>query len=301
MLDLRAINDNDWLVGHLRRPPGAPFHAFVCAPGSEIKDLGTFGGPFSHGFSVNGKNQVVGSAQVDHQITHAFLWNESEGMRDLGTLGGTHSVARDINNWGHVVGESYVNAGQPSPGGERAFLWSARDGMVNLGESFDGWSRAVAINDHGVVIGSRQRGALVCGFVWSRERGATDIVGIDGRSFYPTAVNDDGLVVGEGDDSSAKRRAFTWTLGTGLKQLDVLDDFHPSDLDARGNILGNVHSRPWQQPGIYDTRTGRYFELPAAYNHQTSVVAMNRAGTIVGLAHTGPSRHWHAVIWRLSK
>jgi probable HAF family extracellular repeat protein len=298
-LSLQATNDNGWLVGHLRYPIDSPFHAFVGTPGREIRDLGTFGGPFSHAFSVNEKIQVVGSADVDHHVTHAFLWDESGGMRDLGTLGGIRSVARDINNREQVVGESFVNAGAPRHEYERAFLWSPDGGMINLGQSFESWSRAIGINDHGVVIGWRQRGHVVCGFLWSQERGATDILGLSGRGFYPSAINDDGLVVGEGDDNAGRRRAFTWTLDGGLKQLAVPDEFHPTDIDAYGNVLGNVYSQPWQQPGIYETVRGRYFELPAAYNHQTSVTAMNRNGMITGVAHTRSSKHSHPLIWRL--
>jgi probable HAF family extracellular repeat protein len=300
-LSLQAINDNESLVGHLVDPFNTPPHAFIHTPGHQIRSLRTFGGPSSYAFAINERNQVVGSADVDHQATHAFLWDETAGMRDLGTLGGIRSVARDINNRGQIVGQSFVNAGEPKQESERAFLWSASDGMLNLGDQFESWSRAVAINDHGVVIGWRQRGPVVCGFVWSRERGATDIVGLNGRGFYPCAINDDGLVVGEGDDSAGRRRAFTWTLDGGLKQLAVPDEFHPSDVDTYGNILGNVYSRPWQQPGIYDTVRDRYFELPAAYNHQTSVKAINRKGVVIGEARTGPTKHQHPLIWRLPR
>jgi probable HAF family extracellular repeat protein len=298
-LSLQAINDNETIVGHVTNPFNRPFHAFVRTPNREIRDLGTFGGPFSHGFAINEQNQVVGSADVNQQLTHAFLWDESAGMRDLGTLGGRRSVARDINNLGQVVGESFVNAGEPKNGEDRAFLWSANDGMINLGDRFESWSRANAINNHGVVIGWRQRGPVVCGFVWSMERGTTDIVGLNGQAFYPCAINDDGVVVGEGDDSTGRRRTFTWTLDGGLKQLAVPDDFHPSDVDAYGSVLGNVYSRPWQQPSIFDTGKGRYFELPAAYNHQTSVKAINRKGVIIGEARTGSFKHQHPLIWRL--
>lgn len=299
-LFLQAINDKEWLVGHVCNPCGAPFHAFVRAPGGVIRDLGTFGGPYSHAFAVNEQNQVVGSAHVDHQVTHACLWEESGGMRDLETLGGIRSVARDINNYGLVVGDSFVN-GEPKQEAERAFLWSASGGMINLGESFEGWSRAVAINDHGVVIGCRQRGPAVCGFVWSKETGARDIVGPNGGAFYPSAVNDEGLVVGEEDDSSGRRRTFTWTLDGGLKQLAVPDDFHPSDIDAHGNILGNIYSRPWQQPGIYDTVGERYLDLPLTYNHQASVKAINGNGVIIGQASTDSTKHQHPLIWRLAQ
>jgi probable HAF family extracellular repeat protein len=216
-------------------------------------------------------------------------------------LGGIRSVARGINNRGQVVGESSVNAGEPKHDAERAFLWSANGGMTNLGESFESWSRAVAINDHGIVIGWRQRGPVVCGFVWSQERGAADIVGLNGRGFYPCAINDDGLVVGEGDDSAGRRRTFKWTSDDGLKQLAVPDEFHPSDIDTYGNVLGNIYSRPWQQPGIYDTVRKSYFDLPLAYNHQTSVKAINGNGVIIGEARTGSSKHQHPLIWRLPR
>lgn len=298
-MSLQAINDNEWIVGQMRNPLNTNPQAFVRIPGRGITGLGTFGGPFSHAFSVNDKNQVVGSAHLDHEVVHGYLWDESTGMLDLGTLGGIRSVARDINNYGQVVGESFVEASAPRQETERAFLWSASAGMINLGESFESWSKAVAINDHGVVIGWRQRGHSVCGFAWSQERGATDIVGPS--RFYPTAINDDGLVVGEGDDTAGKRRAFTWTQEGGLKQLAVPDEFHPSDVDAYGNVLGNVYSRPWQKPGIYDTARERYLELPAAYNHQTYVKALNRSGTIIGAANTGSTKHSHALIWRLGR
>jgi len=296
-LSLQAINDRESIVGQLIDPFNSPFHAFIHTPDHQIRNLGTFGGPSSHAFAINEKNQVVGSADVNQQVTHAFLWDESSGMRDLGTLGGKRSVARDINNLGQIVGESFVNAGEPENGGERAFLWSENDGMINLGESFESWSRATAINNHGVVIGWRNRGSVVCGFVWSRERGATDIVGLNGRAFYPCAINDNGVVVAEGD-SAGRRRTFIWTLDGGLKQLAVPDDFHPSDVDPHGNVLGNVHSRPWQQPGVFDTVSGRYFEIPAAYNHQTSVKAINGKGVIIGEARTGSFKHQHPLIWR---
>jgi probable HAF family extracellular repeat protein len=301
-LSVQAINDNESLAGHMMDPFNTPFHAFIHILGHEFRKLGTFGGPSSHAFAISERNQVVGSADVDHQVTHAYLWDETAGMRDLGTLGGLRSVACDINNRDQVVGMSFVNAGEPKQEAERAFLWSADDGMINLGARFESWSRAVAINDHGIVLGWRQRGPFVCGFVWSPERGTTDIIGLNGGGFYPCAINDDGLVVGEGNDTAGRRRAFTWTLeDSGLRQLAVPDEFHPSDVDAYGNVLGNVHSRPWQQPGIYDTVSGRYCELPAAYNHQTSVKAINRKGVIIGGASAGSSKHQHSLIWRLPR
>jgi probable HAF family extracellular repeat protein len=296
-LFMQDINEQNYIVGHGFFPFGAPFRAFVMNRERKIRHLETLGGSCSHAFAINERNEIVGSAQVDGQETHATLWDEARGVRDLGTLGGISAVARDINNFGQVVGASHVNPGQPAPRYERAFLWSEDGGMTNLGQPFEGWSRAVGINDHGIVLGCRQLGPAVLGFIWSRERGFVDIVGWGGRSFYPCAINGDGLVVGEGDDHDGKRRAFSWTLKGGLKQIAVPDEFHPSDVDAHGNILGNVHSRPWPRPGFYSTVKGKYFELPLAYNHQTSAKAINNKGVIIGSAVTGSAKHQHSLIW----
>ena len=300
-LSLQDINDAEWLVGHGFFPFGSPFNAFVMNSEGRIQNLGTLGGAVSHAFSINVSNQVVGSAEIDHGVTHAFLWHESTGMRDLGTLGGSRSVARDINDHGIVVGESFLKSDEPRQEFERAFLWSSDAGMTNLGAFFDGWSRAVAINNHGVVIGWRQRGSAVCGFIWTNEKGPLDIIGSNGLSFYPAAVNDDGVVIGEGDAHDGKRRAYTWTLSAGLTILHAPDEFHPSDIDNDGNILGNIYSRPWQQPGLYKMTTQRYLSLPSAYGHQTSVKAINGLGVIVGEARTGSAKHVHPLMWRLPR
>lgn len=142
---------------------------------------------------------------------------------------------------------------------------------------------------------------MVCGFIGSSEHRAVDIVQWNSQGFYPCAINNDGLVVGEGDDRDGKRRAFIWTLDGGLRQLAVPDEFHPSDIDAYGNVLGNIHSRPWQRPRIYDTVRERYLDLPLAYNHQTSVKAINQNGMIIGEAHGSSSKHQHSLIWRLPR
>jgi hypothetical protein len=66
--------------------------------------------------------------------------------------------------------------------------------------------------------------------------------------------------------------------------LAVADDFHPSDVDVHGIIVGNVHSRPWNRPYLYSTITREFLALPFVEEHHTSVKAINRSGVIVGAA-----------------
>jgi probable HAF family extracellular repeat protein len=298
-LSLHDLNNEQWIVGQSRQPVGALPHAFAWPSGQEVQDLGTLGGAFSNAFSINDAGQIVGTAHIDQSATHAFLWSKREGMRDLGTFGGRDSVARSINADGQIVGESFVRAGDPKCEAERAFLWTSNAGMINLGDQFEGWSRAVAINRDGVVLGWRLRGSVVCGFVWSRTLEVVDIVGEEGRPFFPCAINDSGLVVGEGDDIAGKRRAFTWTSSEGLRKLAVPDDFHPSDVDVRGNVIGNLYSRPWSRPYLYRTQTDEFLPLPFIEEHHTSARAINDGGVIVGAAWAGSWKHSHALVWRL--
>jgi probable HAF family extracellular repeat protein len=70
-----------------------------------MHDLGTLGGSFSQGRSINNQGQIVGRSQLTDGQQHAFLY-EHGVMRDLGTLGGTFSRAEFINNRGDIVGLS---------------------------------------------------------------------------------------------------------------------------------------------------------------------------------------------------
>jgi probable HAF family extracellular repeat protein len=296
---MHGLNNERWIVGQSCRPVDALPHAFVWPPGQEVYDLKTFGGPFSNALSVNDVGQVVGTAHTNQSATHAFVWDEREGMRDLGTLGGRDSVARSINPDGQIVGDSFIGSGDPKPEEQRAFSWTSTGGMINLGDQFEAWSRAVAVNREGVVLGWRLRGSVVCGFVWSCKFGVIDIVGQGGRAFYPCAINDSGLVVGEGDDVLGKRRAFTWIRNEGLRQLAVPDDFHPSDVDVHGNVVGNLSSRPWSRPHIYRTRTEEFLPLPFIDEHHTSAKAISDGGVIIGAAWAGSWKHSHALLWHL--
>ena len=92
--------------------PQSPFppelRAVVWKHG-RIIDLGTFGGTFSYGSTINDRNQVVGFALnpvpdpfelgecgaggLAPTQKRAFVWHESTGLRELGTLGGPDSCA----------------------------------------------------------------------------------------------------------------------------------------------------------------------------------------------------------------
>jgi probable HAF family extracellular repeat protein len=299
-LSVHRLNNARSIVGQFRNPFDSLPRAFVWPSGQNLQDLGTLGGPSSQATCVNDKGQVVGTASADQAASHAFLWTTDVGMRDLGTLGGRDSIAQSINTDGQIVGDSYVGAGEPRQEAERAFLWTPSDGMINLGAQFESWSRAVAINRHGLVLGWRRRGTVICGFVWSSTLGHLDIDGDQNSPFIALALNDSGLVVGQEEDSAGKRHAFTWTRSEGLRRMAVPEEFHPSDVDINGNIIGNLYSLPWHRPYLYRPTTEEFLPLPFVEEHHTSVWAINDNGVIVGAARTESWKHSHPLIWHLN-
>ena len=130
--------------------------SLISPPYSSMVDLGTLGGSYSTGFSINSSGQVTGSSNTTGDSSyHAFLISPPyTAMTDLGTLGGTYAFSLGINSSGQVVGYS-----QTTGGSNDAFLYTSATGMVDLNTllpSGSGWVLGVAktINDAGQITGN---------------------------------------------------------------------------------------------------------------------------------------------------
>src|SRR4051812_28306597 len=82
------------------------------APRYVITDVGTFGGSFSGGGSVNNRGEVTGISLTPGDAARGFLWRDGH-LRDVGTLGGPQAAAGDINDSGQFSGWS--NTPDPAP------------------------------------------------------------------------------------------------------------------------------------------------------------------------------------------
>jgi probable HAF family extracellular repeat protein len=149
-------------------------------------------------------------------VKRAFTWTAAAGMTDLGvvvesTNAGDPSMseARAINDKGVVVGVSTAMA----DGRKRAFVRIPAEGMRDLGAlTPDGVSDATDINAAGQVVGSSMDPGpgywVTTGFIWTRAGGMLKLAELPAGAinpptryypadcYYPSAINDDGDVLG---------------------------------------------------------------------------------------------------------
>lgn len=296
-LDMRSVNDVGCIVGNVRNVPDNTPHAFFWPPHGKIQDLGTLGGPHGYAHDINIRNEVVGGAHVNASDMHAFVWTEEGGMHDLGTLGGKSSVAFCINDRLCIVGQSQRQGDTR----EHAFFCSPETGMVDLFPEFDGFSRAMAVTTGGIIAGWAGRGDQAeFGWVLYPDKTYKELRTPEGRPFFVVGINESGLVVGEADDRSGRRRPLLWTQDGGV-ELGTVEPFHPMDVDLRGNVVGWVHGgrHPLGRPFIWLAAAGELLPLPFPEEHQVEPVAINGQGQIVGAARGRTWKHLHPLIWRL--
>jgi len=91
---------------------GTIYRAFLWSKKSGYIDLGTLGGLYSYGWSLNRQGEVVGgsSTSVDLGGT-GFVWTQRNGMRSI-ELGGMVGSANFINDKGDVAGYLEAATGQ---------------------------------------------------------------------------------------------------------------------------------------------------------------------------------------------
>jgi probable HAF family extracellular repeat protein len=118
-----GINDNGQAVGgsglcsNIALPPAAPAapHAVLWDSDGTPQDLGHLEGVppgvYNLANAINGRAEVVGTAQASDGTFHGFLWTKETGMQDIGGFPGAVNgtivpCCNSINNRGEIVGFS---------------------------------------------------------------------------------------------------------------------------------------------------------------------------------------------------
>jgi probable HAF family extracellular repeat protein len=84
-------------------------HAFLYT-GSGLADIGTLGGTYSEGSSINDLGEIAGISTVANGATHLFLYTQGH-MHDLGTAAGQTFASAALNDRGEILASTAGSGG----------------------------------------------------------------------------------------------------------------------------------------------------------------------------------------------
>jgi len=194
----------------------------------------------------------------------------------------------DINDAGQMVGQ-YIDADF----NQCAVFWDSNGAPQVLGLPGLGDGSAYAINNHGQIVGSFMDYVNpVAGLIWdaAAPNAPTNLSSDPNVNVSPTAINDNGVVVG-GFGQPAASHAFVWTSATGLVDYGVNDatvEFEQArwlGVNAAGKLVGNwnVHSSDIHATtGMVGTPVVQAMSAMAA-TFPSVATSVNSDGVAVGL------------------
>ena len=84
-------------------------HAFLYT-GAGLADIGTLGGTYSAGTSINNLGEIAGISTVANGATHLFLYTQGH-MNDLGTAAGQTFASAALNDRGEILASAVGSGG----------------------------------------------------------------------------------------------------------------------------------------------------------------------------------------------
>ncbi len=220
------------------------------------------------------------------------LYAQTFSLTDLGDLQGgiDFGYAYGVNDVGQVVGFSRSHID------DTAFFWDAAIGMQNLGflPGGDAFSEGQSVNLIGQVVGTSDTVSGAHAFMWDSVDGMQDLGLLPGsnNSSFAYDINNLGQVVGYGNSSTGEDRAFLWTSGTGMQEIEGLlpndsGRSYANAINNVGQVVGDVFSSEGHIAFLWDPKDG-VSSLGNLANGTGSTEAneINDVGQIVGKART---------------
>jgi probable HAF family extracellular repeat protein len=267
-----------------------PYHAFLWRSGM-MTDLGTLGGHFSQGNSINRSGEVVGTADKTSKSgaylgSDGFLWTGTTPL-DLGLF-----YPAWINDTGDIAGHCETTAGCVLDGttcasGAACVLTNGTFTQLPNPPGI-GCGAAIAINNSGEVLGA-------CGDSQSDSRAAVwengrpvDLGTLGGAQTSAAALNNLGQVVGWSGTSNGAVHPFLWQNGT---MTDLGVSFFPAAINDHGAIVGDEYV--YDNGALHDLNT----LIPSGTTYQIQyATAINNNGQIVAQAYDTATNQTHTIV-----
>jgi probable HAF family extracellular repeat protein len=122
-------------------------------PRHKLIDLGLQDSDGSSVYSINDKNQILGSFYLHREglcdIEHYFIWEENQGIHLIDLPQGV--IPKKFNNKGQISGEYY-----DSKKTLRGFFWDSEVGFIDIGDLGGSTTSVADMNDHGQIVGNSE-------------------------------------------------------------------------------------------------------------------------------------------------
>jgi probable HAF family extracellular repeat protein len=243
---MREVTDSGFIIGNSYPDVGGLSSALLWDPQGNLVTLQHLPGmPRTDGTDVNESGTVVGFATATDGRQHAVRWDPQGRVTELPMLrGGAFSYAAAVNDQGLVAGHSDVVVSDTHF--THAVTWDAADRRLDLGGPISAVdSQATVVNNAGTVAGVRGTDAVR----WNRQ-GRASVLQPRG---LPTAMNDDGVVVGHTVDSNQleQQHPIRWDQqGHGIQLSGLGYPTRANAINRAGIIVGtseahSVHPGSW--------------------------------------------------------
>ncbi|MCA9445972.1 MAG: hypothetical protein KC931_02565 [Candidatus Omnitrophica bacterium] len=232
-----VINDQGWLVVFVNSPSDIVYrmdHGILPIEKPEGRSLNIV--------DLNDDGMILGAHYDAHGACEPFIWSATDGFDYFDGPGWTLRNPIALNDTGDVLIQAATQDGTVTC----SFLWKRNDGWKRL-PPLDGFENcfAVDMNDKGQIVGvsspsTQAPGIMRTGYVaclWE-----PDSVKTLGEDIYPTAINDEGTVVGRTSDrnSAVVLRDGVWRNLSDLIEgrSDWIDFTEAVDINDSGQIVG---------------------------------------------------------------
>ena len=248
-----------------------------------VTDLGTLGGSYTQGRSLNNAGQVTGDSYTADGARHAFFYANGQ-MQDLeaGTSGFVYSVGYGINNSGQITEERTTGVSTTSTGMTHAFIYSNGQ-ITDLGTLGGKSSAGLAINDVGQVTGWADTAGATGSHAFLYTKGQMqDLGALGGIGSYGTSLNNAGQIAGFAYLPQGIYHAFLYSNGQmidlnppGSRNSEALA------INNAGQVIGSAQVGPFGYTHLFIYSDGQTTDVPSNYLLGESI---NNAGQIVGNA-----------------